>query len=425
MPNNPSTINQHPSTKPMSNDIKFLIACCQTEPSNDDINFILSYPSTINHQLLTSMASRHGILPLVYKTIKKLQPVILSSTGDPQSQRDDPSTINHQLATLIKKLKPHYMSIVQRNMLMTSELIKIMHLLRENNIEALAFKGPALSQMAYGDITLRQYVDLDILVDEKHIFKAGELIVSANYIPDNDIIFLKNDKLLDVSSDLGFRNSRNGTYIELHWKLFRKKFSKTMDELNIRSNSAIIEIQGKKIKTLQPDLLLVYLCSHGSKHMWERIEWITDIDRLVRHAESIDWEAVWEYAQKMHSINTLLLGLSLSQELFGTNLPDFIKEKISSHKNIPPLKTDTLELLNNNTSTLTQDFGTTAIFKKFDYHSKLYDSYWDKAKFYFTIFFKVTPDDVLNIDLPKQLYFLYYILRPFRLIYTRLNYTDK
>ncbi len=57
----------------LSPELLFLIACCKTEPSNDDINFILSYPSTINQQLLTDMALRHGVLPLVYKTLKNLR----------------------------------------------------------------------------------------------------------------------------------------------------------------------------------------------------------------------------------------------------------------------------------------------------------------------------------------------------------------
>ena len=56
-------------------------------------------------------------------------------------------------------------------MLLTSELIKIMKLLEENDIKAIAFKGPTLAQLAYGDVTLRQYVDLDLLVelDLEHI----------------------------------------------------------------------------------------------------------------------------------------------------------------------------------------------------------------------------------------------------------------
>ncbi len=392
-------------TSYLNSNLRFLVSCCKTDPSKDDIAFIYSILNAeqLNINALINLARQHGILPFIYLTLKNLN-------------------IDHEILCAFKQ---QYLAIAQRNMLMTSELIKIMNLLEENNIQVLVFKGPALSQTAYGDITLRQYVDLDILVEESHLYKASKLIASNGYTPDKDIDFIRNDKLLDVSSDLGFQNIRNNIYIELHWKLFRKKLSVLLDDINIWSNTTIIKIHKKELRTLQSNLLLVYLCAHGSKHMWERIEWITDINLLIRHMKPIDWETVWEYAQKMHSTNTLILGLSLSQELFGTDLPSFIKEKSSSHKNIKSLKTYTFELLNNNTSTLTQDFRITAMFKKFNYHAKLYDSLWDKINFYFTIFFKVTQEDVFYINLPKQLYFLYYIIRPFRLIYTRLIKSDK
>jgi hypothetical protein len=50
-------------------------------------------------------------------------------------------------------LKIAYTQIAQRNMMMSAELLKIMQLLEKNQIESLAFKGPSLAQMAYGDIT--------------------------------------------------------------------------------------------------------------------------------------------------------------------------------------------------------------------------------------------------------------------------------
>ena len=59
------------------------------------------------------------------------------------------------------------MDIVKQNMLMTSELIKVLKILEENNIEAISFKGPVLSQLAYGDVVSRQYCDLDILINIK------------------------------------------------------------------------------------------------------------------------------------------------------------------------------------------------------------------------------------------------------------------
>ena len=139
----------------LSIDLQFLIACCQTELSNDDMVFIENHAVTLDQQKLTSLAIQHGILPLVYKTIKELS-------------QEKASIVPIEFLT---ELKAQYMGISQRNMLMSAELIRIMKLLEENGIEALAFKGPTLSQMAYGDITLRQYVDLDILVDEKYPFQ--------------------------------------------------------------------------------------------------------------------------------------------------------------------------------------------------------------------------------------------------------------
>ena len=59
---------------------------------------------------------------------------------------------------------------------MTSELIKVMKLFEENGVEYISFKGPVLSQLAYGDITLRQYVDLDILIKKEDLRKADNLL---------------------------------------------------------------------------------------------------------------------------------------------------------------------------------------------------------------------------------------------------------
>ena len=76
--------------------------------------------------------------------------------------------------------------------------------MKTHDIEALAFKGPTLSQMAYGDITLRQYSDLDILVDEKEIFKAGSVLAQHEYDAAFPIEILKNRTCLASTNDLGF-----------------------------------------------------------------------------------------------------------------------------------------------------------------------------------------------------------------------------
>lgn len=390
----------------LNDNLQLLLNCCKTNPNDEDIDFIIScivpfqnalevQHSHYNIQSLITLSSSHGILPIVYKTLKSL------------------SKSNPSLKKILSEIKPLYMSIVQRNMLMTSELIRIMQILEANNIHALAFKGPTLAQMAYGDITLRQYSDLDILVDEKDLFNAGKIISASSYAPDVELEYLNNQTLLEISNDLGFHHSSNNTYIELHWKLFQKKLSTTLDKHTFTSNPTVVNIQGNRIKTLQTDLLLVYLCRHGSKHMWERIEWITDIDRLICQCNTIDWNAVWHYSQTMKSINTLLLGLSLSKELFNTPFPDTIITEINKRHKIEHLKTHTLTRINQTLSK--QNSGITAMLQQFAYHAKLYDSFGDKVKYYISSIFKVTRADILNVNLPRYLSFLYIIIRPFRL----------
>ena len=226
----PTTDDRQPNL--ISDEIRFLIACCQTDPSKDDINFIHSYPAAPNtdysssqsdtetsfltphSSFLIPLASRHGVLPLIYKTLKSLS----------QSNNSNHKSLitNHEILSAFKQ---QYLNIAQRNMLMSAELIRIMKLLRENDIEALAFKGPALSQMAYGDITLRQYVDLDILVDENDAFKAGKLMSENGHTAVLPLKILKNKTCLHTAKDFSLMSKSGGVHTELHWRLFEKKYN--------------------------------------------------------------------------------------------------------------------------------------------------------------------------------------------------------
>ncbi len=130
---------------------------------------------TEDRERVISLAIRHGVLPLVYQTLKSLP----ATRARPQGQMPLGCYTLH--AEILAAFKQQYLTIAQRNMLMSAELLRIMKLLEENGIPALAFKGPVLSQMAYGDITLRQYSDLDVLVKKEDIYKIDALLKAQGY----------------------------------------------------------------------------------------------------------------------------------------------------------------------------------------------------------------------------------------------------
>ena len=315
----------------LTDELKFLIACCQTNPSKEEINFIHSYLNTEHLMInaLIPLANQHGILPLIYKTIKNLDSRYHELQSDSLSSSPNTSLVARN--TLLSELKPLYMSIVQRNMLMTSELIRIMQLLEENNIEALTFKGPALSQMAYGDITLRQYVDLDVLVRKEDIYKIDTLLKDRGYQRVLEITPTQEKVYLQYAHDLGLHHPKSGVHFEMHWSLMDDDYPMQIDLDSIWRDPQTVKINGKKIKIFPTEELLLYLCIHGSKHLWERIEWIKDIDLLIRTQE-IDWEKVMKEAESSKFETMFYLGLSLTIQLFETPLPENIKKLISDMK---------------------------------------------------------------------------------------------
>lgn len=392
----------------LSQELTFLIACCQTDPSEEDIEFIHSHLNNphLDTSALVGLAHQHGILPLVYKTIRNL-----SESNDLNAQR---SMINAEILT---ELKAHYMSIAQRNMFMSSELIRIMKLLEENDIEALAFKGPTLSQMSYGDITLRQYGDLDILVNEKDAYKAGKLMSKNGHTCILPLDILSNKTCLHTAKDFSLMSQSGGVHTELHWQLFENKYNISILSCTVENKCQTVKINGKEIRTLQNELLLVYLCLHGAKHAFERIEWICDIDRLIRSV-GINWEEAIAIADQSHAKCSFYLGLSLAHHLFHTALPSNILKSIDAD--------ETRTLQNMTFKQMAEKTKERSEFKKnretFFYHAKLFDKKSDMLRFYLSTFFKISTSDCQTFALPEKLKFLYIFLRPVRLTW---KYTQK
>jgi len=389
--------NKQPVDHNLSADFQFLITCCQVEQSHDDTTFLKNHILEKDAQYLTALVSlsvRHGILPLVYKTIKDI------------SEQDN----NFVPQEFFSELKAHYMGISQRNMLMSAELIRIMKLLEENGIEALAFKGPALSQMAYGDITLRQYSDLDILIRKKDRVKMMDLLIKEKYIPEIDLEQDIKETFFNCVNVIGLYKDTNRILVEVHWELLSKNYAIDWEEESLWSKKEYIPINNTNIPVLPTEQLLLYLCAHGSKHLFERIEWICDIDRAVKSSPSIDWGFLVNEAEKLGIKRMLYLGLSLSQQFFNLQLPENIKKDILEDKEVPKLISKVIEV----NFTITSQQGKN--YSSFGLLWSMRENLSDQLRFAWRGLFAPKFDDFKFIKLPKHLTFLYPFIRPYRLI---------
>ena len=102
-------------------------------------------------------AAWHKVMPLLYRSLNSISPESV-----PEAALD--------------QLHKHYLSNLGRNVFLTKQLLKIVDLLNAHGIATILFKGLALASSVYGDLGLRQFNDLDLLIHKKDVLRAMDLL---------------------------------------------------------------------------------------------------------------------------------------------------------------------------------------------------------------------------------------------------------
>lgn len=385
---------------------QLLVECSQSLRDSrqvDRISRFFEYSLDWNYVL--KVAGKNAVFPLVGRNL--LQNFSHSMPGDVKN-------------ILTKLFHAH----LQRNMFLTGKLLEIVRSFKTNGISILPFKGPLLAAQAYGDLSARQYVDLDILVQPKQLKTAIRLLQDEGYAPIGSINWLNktNWHLLD-KKDIYFRSEDGLVNVELHWKLSGSHFALPFEMNGLWARLENFCLANVHLKTLPFDDLLIYLCLHGSRHGWEQFGWICDVNELILSRDEIDWERLIEKARQLGCENVLGLGLYLVHEFFGREF---------SFAGWRKVKNDLMFLSfaeRIRAQLFTERHIVMGLGDRYAYHLKLKEDRRDKWKlhlhyifWYLRIIFTPRTVDTNIFNFPRALEPLYYLMRPLRLFY---NYAWK
>ena len=81
----------------------------------------------------------------------------------------------------ITSWKDKVRDITRQNLIWLQEWQHLLQLLDEAAIPVISFKGPALALTAYGDLTLREFHDLDLLVHPADVPRARDVLLRTGY----------------------------------------------------------------------------------------------------------------------------------------------------------------------------------------------------------------------------------------------------
>lgn len=211
---------------------------------------------------------------------------------------------------------------------MVGVLATITARLSAGGIDAISIKGPTLALLAFGDASLRQSRDLDILISSQHVGRALAILR-----PDCRLIhpagFDAPDLLrrwAQVMKDVSLLHEPTGTIIELHWRL---NDNPHLLPVAVATSRRTVTFGSIAVETLAPDDLLLYLCVHGATHYWFRLKWLADVHALLanRGAEAIEQFHDHACAHGLEVPAGQML--SLLEQVYGMAIPRAIATSIA------------------------------------------------------------------------------------------------
>jgi hypothetical protein len=264
---------------------------------------------------LVQLAQRHEVSSLLYHSVGSRCRAFISTEIDTELR------LGFQRQTI-------------DNLNCTRHLARLLKILNAENIAVIPFKGPLLSLIAYQNIALRSFGDLDILIHFEDIPRVKALLAKEGFHPLNS--FTPQEEENRIRSQMGYEfvSKDNQVCIELHWNLVQKWLSYQYDGKALWARAEPTALAGVPTLTFCAEDLLIYLCVHGFKHKWSKLKWICDLAEVVRHYSDLDWELLIKRAREQRCTRIVLLGLSLAHDLLDSTIPNPIAGAIARDKEV-------------------------------------------------------------------------------------------
>jgi hypothetical protein len=334
-------------------------------------------------QQVREAASTHALLPLLTARLH-------------QAGAEVPPAVEEEAGT-----------VVARALTLVASLVRVGGLLADAGIEAIAFKGPALSAALYGDPALRQSADIDLLVRRRQALAARRALEAAGHRFWLHLSDGEEARFLRYSNEYGLWDP-DGGIVELLWALAPRHLSLQLDADRFFADAASLRVAGTSFSVLAPHDQLLALSVHGGKHLWERLGWVTDIAQLLGSTPDLDVGVALARARAVGVERHVLVAGAMCENLLGTQLPSPLSTAIAGDSTVPRL----VAALRDRLLPLTRRHPD-RVFEPLSL--RLRERRSDRATMVMRLLWTPTVEDWQWVRLPDALAFAYPAVRPFRL----------
>jgi putative nucleotidyltransferase-like protein len=386
-----------PVTRP---EFELLLCCARTRldaPVVNQIRTILR--GKVDWEYLIQMARRHQTMPLLYRNLRDTCP---------EAVPEEP----------LRQLGAYFQFNARQNLARTAELLRLSGVFEAAAVAALPFKGPVLAASVYGSLSLREFNDLDFLVPRRDFHTAIDLLLADGYRLETDFGW-----------ETHLSKPATGMWVDLHRSVTPGYFPDPFRFDQLWARRECLSLQGRMVPAACPEDLLLILSAQWGKDCCNRrprVAQLCDSAELLRAYPRLDWSRVFALASSSGVRRIVHLYIGLAAELLGGGIPTEFRRGPGTTGITGSLRSEALEWLLRETDNHPAAMKPGELWTyPHRFHLRMRERLRDKAGYLLwrarsVIQTASTPNerDFASVRLPDSLRFLYYVIRPFRVLKT-------
>ncbi|MBI3949944.1 MAG: nucleotidyltransferase family protein [Acidobacteria bacterium] len=380
---------------------RLILLCARRQRPPDtqsEVNRLLLHP--LDWDYIVKKALHHRIYPLLYNTLRQID------------SKSVPTAV-------LSKLRSETYQNAARNVLSRQELFRLLRRLQEDHITAAPFKGPLLAESVYDDLSLRVFCDLDILVPPDQVLKAKTTLVSMGYQPQFPLNPAEEKIYIRSNCEYNFlRPAEDGTVfqVEVHWNVIPPLFRVPLGSEFLWRGASEMSVGDIRFYQLSLETQFLILCLHAWKHFWSSLQWLCDLNEfLACYQDRLDWDLILAQTQSLRIESIVATSVSLIHNLFGRDIPGALRTHLRgqmSEQSLPQFVTQ---------HTFPADEPLTSLLRKHRFYLSYRKSLMDRVAYLWLVLVTPTPTDFGETPLPAHLGFMYWLVRPWRLVFKTLS----
>jgi hypothetical protein len=288
-------------TSEFSREFQLLLACSwlSPEPEQERRTETIQRLSVdgLDWNVFLALVRRHHVQGLAHESLRRAGPGLVPVSA-------------------AAELKDLAGAVSRRALLSAAELVRICDAFETDGIAVVPLKGVILSSQLFGDPGARYAGDLDVMIRPADLERTDALLSELGYfcsIPRAGLQLLRAH-----GHECLYRHEGTGHSIDVHWGHELWTAAQTGELWN---HCQTTEWGGTRIRRLNGDALLLFLCDHGTKHSWSMLKWLSDVAMVLATPRTTPWSELFSLAARWDLEQPLAEAALLVRWLYGIEIP--------------------------------------------------------------------------------------------------------